>query len=510
MLNSKLIAAILVCAFSFLIFNDADAHYGEKLSGYGTATIDGIRSIGEWDGAHVISVFGDKSEGSLLLVMNDEENLYLGLYVLDNLLTPDDQFTIRFDNSHNGIIDVNDDSGGFSGLDSLRDGYFSGTEWISDIQGNGLGAGSNEGAKNFMEYSKPLSSGDKNDFNLSLGDTVGFCVSYVRDGISTDSTQYGPACRSLGNDQKLYGDIVIIPYTVIWRGLIAMDADKRNVDFGERIGYQGYLYGDRPIEDQFVQITVKEQKGGKIILQQEIIPESQTVDYFENTAWPFTFSIDTSQNKFNDGTSYVVEAKYVEKSSKLNFLIRDDTKPNMIEEDSDTGESIGNAGDETGELVVEAGKEAGKTVVDVGENTGETGQEVLEQTSEELQENGGGCLIATATYGTELAPQVQKLRELRDDKLLHTETGTAFMKSFNEFYYTFSPRIADLERENPAFREGVKLAITPMISSLSILNHVDMNSEIDVLGYGVGLILLNVGMYVGVPAVIVIGIKKQF
>jgi len=213
---------------------------------------------------------------------------------------------------------------------------------------------------------------------------------------------------------------------------------------------------------------------------------------------------------FSGQSTYVVEAKYVEKSSKLNFLIRDDTKPEIMDMPSDAEETIVDAGTETGESVVEEGTDAGKTIVDVGEKTGETGQEVLEQTSEEFQENGGGCLIATATYGTELAPQVQQLRELRDDKLLHTKSGTAFMKSFNEFYYTFSPGIADLERENPAFREGVKLAITPMISSLSILNHVDMDSESEVFGYGVGLILLNVGMYVGVPAVIVIGIKKQF
>ena len=122
---------------------------------------------------------------------------------------------------------------------------------------------------------------------------------------------------------------------------------------------------------------------------------------------------------------------------------------------------------------------------------------------------GGGCLIATATYGSELSPQVQQLRELRDNKLLQTKSGSVFMNGFNEFYYSFSPIIADLERENPYFKETVKLAITPMISTLSILNQVDMNSESEVLGYGISLILLNVGMYIGVPVIAILGIKRK-
>jgi plastocyanin len=135
---------------------------------------------------------------------------------------------------------------------------------------------------------------------------------------------------------------------------------------------------------------------------------------------------------------------------------------------------------------------------------------VVQVPAEDVSENGGGCLIATATFGSELAPQVQQLRELRDNKLLQTESGTLFMNTFNDFYYSFSPVIADYERENPVFREGVKLAITPMISSLSILNYVSMDSEAEVLGYGISLILLNVGMYVGVPAMIVVGFRKKF
>jgi len=54
----------------------------------------------------------------------------------------------------------------------------------------------------------------------------------------------------------------------------------------------------------------------------------------------------------------------------------------------------------------------------------------------------------------------------------------------------------------------VKIAITPMISSLSVLNYVDMDSEESVLGYGLSLILLNVMMYVGIPVVAVIGIRR--
>jgi len=122
----------------------------------------------------------------------------------------------------------------------------------------------------------------------------------------------------------------------------------------------------------------------------------------------------------------------------------------------------------------------------------------------------GGCLIATATYGSELAPQVQILREIRDNSLLQTESGTSFMNTFNDFYYSFSPVIADYERENPVFKEMVKITITPLISSLSILNYVDMDSETEVLGYGISLILLNVGMYVGIPAMVIVEIRKKF
>jgi len=125
-----------------------------------------------------------------------------------------------------------------------------------------------------------------------------------------------------------------------------------------------------------------------------------------------------------------------------------------------------------------------------------------------IPSDGGGCLIATATFGSELAPQVQMLREIRDNSLLQTQSGQSFMQGFNQFYYSFSPTIADYERENPTFKEAVKVTITPLLASLSLLNYVDMDSEESVLGYGIGIIMMNVGMYFVVPVIVIHRIKK--
>jgi hypothetical protein len=116
--------------------------------------------------------------------------------------------------------------------------------------------------------------------------------------------------------------------------------------------------------------------------------------------------------------------------------------------------------------------------------------------------NGGGCLIATASFGSELAPQVQLLREIRDNTILQTKFGSAFMTGFNQFYYSFSPTIADYERENIIFKEAVKLTLTPLLTSLTLLQYADIDSESEMLGYGIGIILLNIGMYFVAPAVL--------
>ena len=172
-------------------------------------------------------------------------------------------------------------------------------------------------------------------------------------------------------------------------------------------------------------------------------------------------------------------------------------------------EFVGGAAPEPVNDAAAAAAEAAAAAAAVIEAEPEIEPEPMMTSQSSEEKKGGGCLIATAAFGSEMAPQVQFLREIRDNKVLQTESGSAFMTGFNQFYYSFSPAVADYERENPAFKETVKLALTPMLASLAILNYVDIDSEAEILGYGIGIILLNIGMYFVAPAIIIIKIKNR-
>ena len=103
-----------------------------------------------------------------------------------------------------------------------------------------------------------------------------------------------------------------------------MDADTRNAELGQIIKYKGYLYGEYPIDNQNVLITVYDKESKKVILTEDVKPELKAEKYFENTAWPFTFEISTFEDGFSLGKTYVVEAKYEDKTAKLDFLIQPD------------------------------------------------------------------------------------------------------------------------------------------------------------------------------------------
>ena len=77
------------------------------------------------------------------------------------------------------------------------------------------------------------------------------------------------------------------------------------------------------------------------------------------------------------------------------------------------------------------------------------------------------CIIATAAYGSELAPEVQTLRTFRDSVVMSTRSGRAFMNVFNNWYYSFSPQVANIISENLFLGDVVRTSLHPLIGVLS-------------------------------------------
>jgi streptogramin lyase len=78
------------------------------------------------------------------------------------------------------------------------------------------------------------------------------------------------------------------------------------------------------------------------------------------------------------------------------------------------------------------------------------------------------CIIATATYGSELAPQVQFLRDFRDRQIMNTFAGSNFMTAFNAWYYSFSPAVAQYELQTPAARSIARTVLYPLMGILGL------------------------------------------
>ena len=271
------------------------------------------------------------------------------------------------------------------------------------------------------------------------------------------------------------------------QSLITFDVDTTKFTPGEIVELQGTVQSG--LEEQPVAVEIKDADGNLILIR--------TVTSNSNGEFTLKFKVPNSatSGEFDIVTNLEIDGDaFSEITSADESGVTENVAVSTISNKTPTTDTKPNCG--TGTI-----EKNGVCVVDTTSQT----EKIV---AEEKSSKGGGCLIATATYGSEMSQQVQQLRELRDNQLLQTESGTAFMGTFNDIYYSFSPVIADMERESPIFKEIVKVGLTPMINSLSIME--GANSESEVLGLGLSVIMLNLGMYLGLPAIVIVGIRKKF
>ena len=179
----------------------------------GTAVINGIRGAGEWDSAQMFPVFsGGAFAGSTFFVMNDDVNLYLALQLVgDADLTTADIMNPRFDNTNDNVT-TNGDDEAFLTTTGFADSHFEtppGFWGLTDALQSGAGVVGRAGAVSFFEMSKPLRSGDPQDFNLNVGNTVGICLTAFVNGASGTFTTFPTDCNVAGASQAGYLDYLV-------------------------------------------------------------------------------------------------------------------------------------------------------------------------------------------------------------------------------------------------------------------------------------------------------------
>jgi peptide/nickel transport system substrate-binding protein len=124
-------------------------------------------------------------------------------------------------------------------------------------------------------------------------------------------------------------------------------------------------------------------------------------------------------------------------------------------------------------------------------------------TSSQMQPNPSKCLIATATYGSEMAPEVVMLRNFRDSQVVRTSAGRNFVLAFNTFYYSFSPQAATFISDHSNVKTFMKLVLYPMITVLSLAAQLDTvlpsNTEIAITISGIFAASGLGVVYLGIP-----------
>lgn len=154
-----------------------------------------------------------------------------------------------------------------------------------------------------------------------------------------------------------------------------------------------------------------------------------------------------------------------------------------------------------------------RAVVDANEVVSES-NEYNNELAKKCEVSQSACFIATAVYGSELAPEVQFLREYRDDTVSKTFAGSCFMEVFNTIYYSFSPIIANSISMNPWIKPPLRVYLTPLLKILHLSSDVyimlhGINPELAMIVSGMFTSFLISMVYYLSPLVAIMLIMKK-
>jgi hypothetical protein len=198
------VLALLLALLAVASPRPARAHApGIVVSGYGTATADGVLSPGEWDNAGRLpvrlSLPGGGTAEATLSVMNDDRNLYIALQFPTPAGVQREDVLFFFDlfRNHDRFQNPGDDQIFFSpGLLGYNDAFRTTQQCSGGLctqldrqaggTNDGTGTFSDTGGQFTFEIAKPLASQDiAHDMTLAPGETVGFLFSIILKGALT-------------------------------------------------------------------------------------------------------------------------------------------------------------------------------------------------------------------------------------------------------------------------------------------------------------------------------------
>jgi len=466
-------------------------------------TIDGM--VGpEWSGAsHAQFAIGWTYTGEVW-VMNDATNLYVAAKVADSSLTALDMCWIAFDNNNDGAFVAGDDLLGLTGASQFSDAFWGpGPPATLDTSDGGTsdgeGVSSGSGGFNYFEFKHPLDSGDDaHDFSLSAGNTVGFSLEYVEaSGYWADWPSHNPKSWAHitvavpSPDFSISANPASLSIDQGATGTSTINATSVNA-FSAAVALSHSWVGTAPTGVTVDLIdSVTPPPGAWVTSPVNItaLASASTGTFtlrVSGTSGALTHDIDVSVRISAAAADFTIAAAPDSLSLGPSASGTSTIKVQSVGIFS-APVTLGHSGAPSGLTlaftanpvtppagglaesvltVAVAGAAAGTYSMTI---TGTSGALSHGTTlSVQVTTGGGGCLIATATYGSELSDEVQFLRNFRDHSILETRTGSNFMTAFNAWYYSFSPSVAEFIREHSTFRTATKFALYPLIGILRI------------------------------------------